>query len=138
LAGTSPFAGRGDAPILYWFRATVAPVGGAPEAIRRDWVGVPLPVRDPHPAEGLLGYVGTDVADRTIRREIPDGVAVAPADALRLLRLFDRAESAAWWVTLLQARPNISSFVFRRSEGELLPPALAKMLYPELEGDAGG
>ncbi len=116
----------------------MAPVGGAPEAIRRDWVGVPLPVRDPHPVEGPLGYVGTDVADRTIRREIPDGVAVAPADALRLLRLFDRAESADWWVTLLQARPNISSFVFRRSEGELLPPALAKMLYPELEGDAGG
>jgi hypothetical protein len=126
-------------PILYWFRATTTPTGGAPETVRRQWVGVPLPVRDPRPVEGPLPYVATDVVDPAIRRAINDGVAVAPEDALDMLHRFDRHNAADWWENLLKVRTNIKSFVFRRTEGELLPPTLARMLYPELDAidDAG-
>jgi hypothetical protein len=83
--------------------------------------------------EGPLPYIGTDVVDRAIRRAIDDGIAVAPRDALAMLRKFDRPDAADWWEDLLKMRTNIKSFVFRRAEGDLLPPRLAKMLYPELD-----
>src|SRR5947209_11406328 len=112
-------------PILYWFRPTQVPVGGVPDDVRRQWVDVPLPVRDPRPVEGPLPYIGRDVIDRAIRRPINDGVAVAPADAIRSLRLFGHNDAAEWWEDLLRVRTNIESFVFRRGEGDLLPPRLA-------------
>ena len=125
---------RGPASrILYWFRPTATPSGGAPEAVRRQWIGVPLPVRDPRPVEGPLPFIATDVVDRAILRAINDGVAVAPRDALDMLRRFDRHDAADWWEDLLQVRTSIKSFVFRRAEGDLLPPKLAQMLYPELD-----
>jgi hypothetical protein len=37
--------------IVYWFRPTIVPVGGAPLNIRQRWIGVPLPVRRPRPVE---------------------------------------------------------------------------------------
>ena len=119
--------------IVYWFRPTTTPVGGAPEDIRRQWLDVLLPVRDPRPIEGPLPYVGTDVIDRTERKLIEDGVKVTPSDALRALRLHDRDAAASWWEALLRERPLIDGFVFRRAEGDLLPPSLARLLHPDLD-----
>jgi hypothetical protein len=76
--------------------------------------------------------VGRDVADRTIRRVIPDGVALPLVDAVAALRYFGRVNAASWWQVLLLERPTMH-LVFRRHEGELLPPRLALMLHPELE-----
>lgn len=122
-----------DRDIVYWFRPTVAPQGGAPIPIRERWVGIPLPVRRPRPVEGPESYIGTDVADRRKHHLVDDGVAVDPHDAIAALRFFGENDAADWWEHLLVDRPLIVSFVFRRAEGDLLPPRLARMLHPELD-----
>ena len=120
--------------IVYWFRPKTTPTGGAPLEIRTCWVGVPLPVRRPRPVEGPERFVGRDVIDRRIVRPIDDGIAVDPRDAIKALEHFGHDEAARWWRDLLRRRPATESLVFRRKEGELLPPRLALMLHPELEG----
>src|SRR3954447_26266386 len=120
-------------PVIYWFRPSTTPRGGAPLEVREQWVGIPLPVRTPRPVEGPESYIGIDVVDRRVQHPIPDGVAVAPLDAIAALEYFGRSEAASWWREMLQRRPATQSFVFRRAEGELLPPRLAYMLHPELE-----
>ena len=119
--------------VVYWFRLTSVPVGGSPLHIRERWIGVPLPVRRPRPIEGPESHLGRDVVDRRIERPIPDGVSVDVGDALAALRFFSEAEAADWWEDFLQRRPMTSALVFRRSEGDLMPPRLALLLHPELE-----
>jgi hypothetical protein len=94
---------------------------------------VPLPVRRPRPVEGPESYVGRDVVDRRIERPIPDGVWVDLGDAVAALRFFGEAEAAAWWEDLRRRRPMTAALLFRRDEGELMPPSLAFLLHPELE-----
>jgi hypothetical protein len=124
-----PAAGR---EIVYWFRPTTVPAGGAPLPIRERWVGVPLPVRRPRPVEGPESYRASDVIDPRAERLIDDGVAVDPVDAVATLRFFDEPEAADWWEELARRRPLTWGLVFRRSEGDLMPPSLAKLLHPEL------
>src|ERR1700682_1641303 len=119
-------------PVLFWFRVTTVPAGGAPVEVRRQWVGVPPPVRRPRPVEGPQAHVGRDVADRRVVRMIGDGVVVEPEDGFAALRYFGRPEAAAWWEQHLASRPMTSGLVFRRHEGEFLPSRLAHMLHPEL------
>jgi hypothetical protein len=122
-----------DELIVYWFEPTVTPVGGAPLRIRESWVGVPLPVRRPRPVEGPEPHVGRDVSDTTVRRHVPDGVTVAVQDAIAALEYFERGEAASWWRGFAANRPASRTLLFRRWEGNLLPPRLALMLHPELE-----
>lgn len=119
--------------ILYWFRVTTCPAGGAPEAVRAQWIGTLLPVRQPPPIEGPESYLGRDVMDRHVLTHVPDGVVVLPEDALKALRFFGRDTVAEWWAELLAHRPLVANLVFRRREGELLPVRMAYMLHPELE-----
>ena len=126
-------ATKRDDDVVYWFRLTSVPVGGAPLDIRQRWIGVPLPVRRPRPIEGPESYLGRDVVDRRIERPIPDGVSVDVGDAMAALRFFGEAEAADWWEHFLRRRPMTSALVFRRSEGDLMPPRLALLLHPELE-----
>jgi hypothetical protein len=118
-------------PIVYWFQVTSTPAGGAPEAVRAAWVGVLLPVRTPRPPEGPEPHVARDVQDRRVK-VIDDGVAVAPADAIRALRLQGRAEAAEWWAAFLLERQATTALAFRTFEGRLLPPSYALMRFPEL------
>ncbi len=126
------------APILFWFRLATVPIGGAPREIRLRWVGIPLPVRRPRPIEGPQFHVGRDVVDRSIVRPIADGIVVEPRDAVAALRFFGRDEAAIWWEQHLTRRPMRTGLVFRRHEGEFLPPRLALMLHPELADFEGG
>ncbi|HEV3227733.1 MAG TPA: hypothetical protein VGZ52_12890 [Acidimicrobiales bacterium] len=120
--------------ILYWFRVSCVPYGGAPLVVREQWVGALLPVRQPRPVEGPESFLGVDVLDRRIVNAIQDGVAVDPGDALKALRRLDRHEAAQWWGQLLEARrPRVASLLFRRHEGDLLPDRMARMLHPDLE-----
>ena len=130
--GTLPPPATADTDIVYWFRVTSVPLGGAPLRLRQRWIGVPLPVRRPRPIEGPESYVGHDVVDRAIVRSIPDGVAINPYDAAAALRFFGEHEAAEWWEDFTRQRPMTTALVFRRSEGELLPSSLALRLYPEL------
>src|SRR3954447_20611643 len=94
-----------DRGIVYWFRPTAVPVGGAPLDVRQRWVGVPLPVRRPRPVEGPESYLGRDVVDRRIERPIPDGVWVDLDDAVAALRFYGETEAADWWADLRRRRP---------------------------------
>jgi len=125
---------RPASEILYWFRVTTTPAGGAPEKVRAQWVGTVLPVRRPPPIEGPDLHVGHDVMNRRVVNLIPDGVQVERDDALKALRFFGRHAVAAWWNDLFTTRPLAHSLVFRRDEGELLPVRMALMLHPELQG----
>jgi hypothetical protein len=118
--------------IVYWFRLTTVPSGGAPLDIRRRWIGVPLPVRRPRPVEGPESYLGRDVTDRRVERPIADGVAVDPVDAVAALQFFGETEAAGWWEDFVRRRPLAWALVFRRCEGDLMPPSLARLLHPEL------
>lgn len=122
---------------MYWFLVMSTPDGGAPEAIREDWVGVVLPVRRPRPAEGPEPHVGRHVATRQTSL-IADGVAVATRDAVRSLRLFGRGEAAAWWEDYFVTRPATTALVFRTWEGRLLPPSYVALRFPELESFESG
>ncbi|MFI5041387.1 MAG: hypothetical protein ACHQNA_05990 [Acidimicrobiales bacterium] len=119
--------------ILYWFQVMAVPEGGAPEVIRRQWVGVPLPVRRPRPMEGPDPKIGRDVLEQDRRKLITDGVVVEFTDALDALRLFGREEAAAWWEGWLQSRRTTGALVFRVWEGRLLPTRFAGRLFPELD-----
>ena len=114
--------------IIAWFQITAMPAGGAPEAVRAQWIGVPLPVRRPRPVEGPDAHLARDVADRSLK-VIPDGVVVEMHDAITMLRLHGREEAADWW----QAQNLRAALVFRTFEGRLLPPSLAARLFPEVE-----
>ena len=116
-------------PIVYWFLVTSTPAGGAPEEVRAAWVGVLLPVRRPRPVEGPETHVARDVRDRQVR-VISDGVAVAPDDAVRALRLFGREDAAQWWASYLVDRPSTIALAFRTLEGRLLPSSYALMRFP--------
>lgn len=118
--------------ILYWFRVTTTPEGGAPREVRDAWIGVPLPVRHALPVEAPASFIGRDVADRSIVRHVADGVAVDRDDAVAALRLFGRDEAAAWWSEQFVRHPLTAALGFRRHEGELLPIRVAMMLHPEL------
>jgi hypothetical protein len=130
-------AARSEGEIVYWFVVTSTPAGGAPDAIRDDWVGVVLPVRRPRPVEGPEPHVGRHIATRQTTF-ITDGVAVATGDALLSLRLFGRIEAAVWWETFFATRPTTTALVFRTWEGRLLPPSYAALRFPELEGFGSG
>jgi hypothetical protein len=118
-------------PIVYWFQVTSTPAGGAPEEVREAWVGVLLPVRRPRPVEGPEAHVARDVRDRQVKL-IKDGVAVAPDDAVKSLRLFGRADAAQWWETYFVQHTSTVALAFRTVEGRLLPPSYALMRFPEL------
>ncbi len=78
--------------------------------------------RRPRPVEGPEPYLGRDVADRRVLRSIPDGIAVALCDAIAALEHAGRADAVSWRQALVVDRPTLR-LVFRRAEGELLPPA---------------
>jgi hypothetical protein len=119
--------------VLYWFEVTSVPEGGAPQEIRAEWVGVPLPVRRPRPVEGPDLKIGRDVQDLNRRKLIADGVVVEIADALSTLRLFGRETAADWWDRWSQSGPRAAALVFRTWEGRLLPSGYVGLLFPELD-----
>lgn len=126
---------RGE--ILYWFEVLAVPEGGAPREIRAQWVGVPLPVRQPRPMEGPDPRFGRDVHDIRRRTVIPDGVVVEFEDALRALRLFGRDAAADWWAAWARSTGRSAALVFRTREGRLVPHGYVERRYPEVEGFSG-
>ena len=119
-------------PVLYWFLIELTPDGGAPDAVRAQWVGVALPVRRPRPVEGPESFRGRRVDDPRVQTAIADGVPVEVDDALRALRHFERDHALQWWTTFFGTRAAPTALVFRLGEGTLLPASFAEARYPEL------
>jgi hypothetical protein len=123
--------GRDRAPIHHWFEITTTPLGGAPLAMREQWVGVVLPVRRPRPVEGPEPWAGREIGTGRIVT-VDDGVIVEIGDALRVLELFGRDEAAAWWRELGRRQP-VPGLGFRWNEGRWLPTDLVYARHPVLE-----
>src|SRR3954452_6915294 len=94
--------------VEYWFEVTTLPVGSAPEWVRGEWLGLPLPVRHARPVEGPEPHMGIDVIDRSKRNHISDGVAVVWRDAIDALVFFGRDDAASWWRDHLATRPLVT------------------------------
>jgi len=116
-------------PIQYWFVIRTIPEGGAPLEIKKQWVDIPLPCRQPF-VEGNKEHVVYDVTDPELVKLVKDGVAVEAYDALAALMLFDRADAASWWNNYLEGMNE--TLVFQASEGQLLSTHDAERILPGL------
>jgi hypothetical protein len=119
-------------PIQYWFILRTVPSGPlAPEEIKQQWIGVPLPCRKPF-IEGMEPYIVNDVIlGRKVLTLVEDGVVIRLDDAIKSLMLFDRADAGSWWNNLSVGIDN-STLIFRADEGQALPIDTAERILPGL------
>lgn len=98
------------------FTLTQVPEGGAPDDIKAQWLGVPLPVRDKalEAASGKQIYFDL-ITQRMI--ENTDSIPVQAFDAIVALRLASRVQAAQFWESNV---PLLSELVFRGYEGDLI------------------
>ena len=112
--------------IAQWFVPSSTPEGGAPEEIRAQWIGVPLPVRKSNVVNtDLVGdyVIGANVLNPTdVKVNEPEAmVTVYAIDAFKALRLASRDDAAEWWETWFEHRhPMLGTrLMFRTSEGQI-------------------
>lgn len=102
-------------PVVATFTIEKTPQGGAPEEIRKDWLGIGLPVRAENlSARALAQTIYFDqLRGRTIENDDP--VAVTGIDAVHALEQAGRESAAQFW-----AAAQLASLVFRAHEGKLV------------------
>ena len=93
------------------------PPGQAPEWVRKEWVGVELPVEEkaPGPEEGIQYGI------RGGKPENLGGYFVLTPDAISLLRK-KSPEAARWWEINVDL-DSVTRFVFKREVCEIIPDA---------------
>jgi hypothetical protein len=96
-----------------WAITRHTPEGEAPEAIRRDWTWVPLPIREPEEDEAKEAAN----KDETI-------LEIEVADGIRALRHMYRHDAARWWEA-----NTPEAFIFDKSKFELMTPEEAPDRY---------
>lgn len=101
-------------PVAATFTITSVPAGGAPESIKEDWVGVPLPVRAVHLGESALARTTyyDHLTDSEVDNEAP--VSIVGYDAVDALLAANKIEAATYWSGYIHAL-----FTFRAHEGQL-------------------
>lgn len=102
--------------VVAHFTLTRVPEGGAPEDIKEEWLGVPLPVR----SKALEAASGTQVYFDRLTGDLvenPDAIPVQAFDAIVALRTADRTHAARYWASVA---PIFSELVFRGHEGDLV------------------
>lgn len=126
---TERYPGEESKQISLWFIPDIIPEGGAPEKIKQQWVGVPLPVRKKNiVSEDVVGdyVVGANILDPTdVKLNEPMAlVCVETLDAIKALRLADRRDAAEWWEYWFDNRSFVfgTTLMFQASEGRLLTP----------------
>jgi hypothetical protein len=117
-------------PIQYWFVLRTVPQGSAPEEIKEQWLGVPLPCRRPF-IEGSEQFLGFDAgAGLETLKIVEDGVAVEADDAIVALNLFGKEEAARWWDNICGQVG--AELVFRVVEGQAIPTTAAERTFPQI------
>lgn len=100
-------------------RIISVPEGEAPEEIRKDWVGVVLPVS----RTSGLGPAGAFIRKGVESGQFissANGYAVLTADAIRALELAGKTGAASYW----KARKMLvatDELIFRQEEGQIIP-----------------
>lgn len=117
-------------PIQYWFILKTVPEDSAPEEIKEQWLGVPLPCRRPF-IEGSEQFLGFDVgAGLETLKIVEDGVAIEADDAIIALSLFNKVDAAKWWEDYC-GQMGVE-LVFRVVEGQAIPTTSAERTFPQL------
>ncbi len=110
-----------------WFVPRIIPAGRAPESIREQWIGVPLPLRNEARPRISIGHAVGDVTDI---RVIVGGAEVVAFDAVKLLRIFERPYAADFWQE--EVKP-LRTLVFRRDEGQFYSPLEILRILPGID-----
>ena len=116
--------------IQAWFVNRQVPFGDAPEHIKEQWVGIPLPLRQMRPSEAPDVHIGHGLRSMADVHIINDGMAVYTFDAVKALTLFGRDEAAEFWGRMLH--PN-QTLLFDGSEGQLYPTPVIQRILPGIE-----
>lgn len=108
--------------IIAWFVPTEVPLGGAPDEVREQWVGTPLPIRFKNAKQlgGLSIGANVDSFEPSVR---PNAVPVEIDDAILALELSGQDTAAGWWLRFKQdLNTNIfaNTLSFRGEEGEVI------------------
>lgn len=122
--------------IKLWFFIQSLPEGQAPLLVRQQWLGIPLPLRYDRPFESPTPREAGGLLQPLPLSVIPDAVEVESYDCVKALRLFEREDAANWWVEYYENKglPILdATLLFRRQEGQFVPPKLAHLLLPGLE-----
>ena len=100
------------------FTITETPAGGAPEAIKEQWVGLTMPVRVANLGRGALeARIAFDVLTmQMIENNSP--VSVTGIDAIHALEDADKQDAADFWSPY-----GLALFTSRGHEGILVPVA---------------
>ena len=112
-------------PVAAEFAVDVRPIGGAPEQIRDQWVGIELPIRSLYVARLQLGSIGrrfiqapndsarTDaITGEPLREHAWGPVEIVGHDAIDRLKQAERHDAAEYWDDYAEA-----IFAFRLFEG---------------------
>ena len=114
-----------------WFVPRVTPEGTAPEAVRRQWVDVPLPLRSISEKPNVM--IGHNVGDITDVQIIAGAAKVLLGDAVKALRIFEQPEAARYWDDFLMSLGYDQSLGFRPKEGQLYVPSVIQRILPGIE-----
>jgi hypothetical protein len=103
-------------PIVAQFEISRTPAGGAPEAIRQDWIGVRLPVREQNIGRHILR---AEQSFDFLTQELGTSdhpVAVCGMEAIDALFKAKRERAFQFWIPF-----GLGTFVFNGHEGDLKP-----------------
>jgi hypothetical protein len=138
---TERYTGRELEPIVHWFVPNTTPEGGAPDEVREQWMGVPLPVRESnatHSERELVdGYlIGHDV-NRPLRagnihlNDPNEMVAINLGDAIKALALAGKTDASGWWQHYADVKPPYTGerLMFKKAEGEICSNAAVASEY---------
>lgn len=113
-----------------WFVPRTTPYGTAPEHIKEQWVGVPLPLRQLGSDETPRVSIGHDLGNVLGVHITENPANVYGADALKALRIFDRDEAADFWDAYVYPDDTLT---FRHKEGQFYPTAEIQRILPGIE-----
>lgn len=128
----SPEFNRSNEKILEWWVPSVAPSGEAPADINDQWIGVPLPMRVDHLAEGASPHIGRHFITRRFE-SLEDSIFIYSVDAIKALRLFERTEAADFWQSWLDRKVIFDGLRFNAKEGRRYPAELMSIRMPGIE-----
>lgn len=110
----------------------VVPAGTAPEHIKKQWVDVPLPLRQQSVEKPEI-HLTHDFASTERVRVIRDGRAIFVIDAIKSLKIFDRVEAAQFWQQAQEIFYPDNTLVFRGYEGVSYPTSVLQRILPGIE-----
>jgi hypothetical protein len=122
--------------VAQYFIPTRIPAGGAPDAIREQWVGVLLPVREYNiDRKGKKTTVGSNVTNTSDVKLQPSSelVKIELPDAIEALMVTTGcSEAASWWGHHYANLDPVfgTSIAFQRNEGDLYLAEEIDAMFP--------